>query len=390
MPTETIHMNKNRGIGLVELLVAIGLSSIVSLAIIQLFIQNKTSYVAHENITRLQENGRYAIQLMTRSIRSSDYWGCVPVRDGQLLFPDNPPANPGPNDYRIQPVIFNIADDLGNPPNFVSSINGDEGNAEAGRDDGFPSAPDTIRFSGLISTRAYPLVENFEVPSNADIQIDLGASNNPNIAPNEILVISNCEQATVFQVTNNVAGTVAAGADGNFTATVAHTTTPFPGDVEPLFSNISDTITGVTSYEAGKAALYRNTLINAQYSIANDDHDGDPSTPEIPTLMRDLGDGPQPIVPGVENLQVVYGEDLDDDNQADRYVDADDVADWEEVISVRLSILMRSPDDRSETAVGYTMEGVQVNAANIQPNANGDFPIRRVFTTTVALRNRTT
>ena len=384
-------MNKSKGIGLVELLVAIGLSSIVSLAIIQLFIQNKTSYVAHENITRLQENGRYAIQLISRSLRSSDYWGCLPGRTGEWANPNNPPADTDPsNEYRTQPVYFEISDGLGNPPPIISSINGDEGSAEANRDDGYPDAPDTIRYSGLASTRAYPLAENFEPPSDADIVIDLGASNNPNIAPNEILVLSNCVQAVTFQVTNDVATTVVDDGGGNFTARVAHSATPFPTANAPIYTNNSDFITSLFPYSEGGSAIYRNTTINAEFSIADDDHDGDPLTPEIPTLMRDLGEGAQPIVPGVENMQVVYGEDLDNDNQADRYVDADDVNDWEAVISARISLLMRSPDDRRATALGYTMENVNVDAGDIQPNANGEFPLRRVFTTTIALRNRTT
>ena len=111
-------------------------SSIVSVAIVQLFIQNKTSYIAHENITRLQENGRYAIQLLTRALRSADYWGCIPSFQG----------NPSP---KIQPVAIDVVDvGTGIAPAITSGVFGAEGAVAAGPA-GYTSLPEAAPFSLL-------------------------------------------------------------------------------------------------------------------------------------------------------------------------------------------------------------------------------------------------
>jgi len=48
------------------------------------------------------------------------------------------------------------------------------------------------------------------------------------------------------------------------------------------------------------------------------------------------------LVEGVENLQVLYGEDSDSDNIPNRFVPADIVTDFSNVTAVRISILLRS------------------------------------------------
>ena len=95
MQTKNIlQFTKQAGVGMVELLVALVLSSLVSIVVIQLFVQNKFSYTAHESISRMQENGRYALQLLSQSLRSSDYWGCLPLYDVNNAVLDIPLLQP--------------------------------------------------------------------------------------------------------------------------------------------------------------------------------------------------------------------------------------------------------------------------------------------------------
>ena len=107
--------------------------------------------------------------------------------------------------------------------------------------------------------------------------------------------------------------------------------------------------------------------------------------------MRSVnGAAPQPIIPGIETLQVMYGEDTNVpyDFQADRYVTANNVADWESVVSVRISILARSPDANNDATPDYSIDGVNVDSSNIPADTNGKFHSRKVYTTTVSIRNR--
>ncbi|TXH04946.1 MAG: prepilin-type N-terminal cleavage/methylation domain-containing protein [Nevskiaceae bacterium] len=94
----------------------------------------------------------------------------------------------------------------------------------------------------------------------------------------------------------------------------------------------------------------------------------------------------QPLVDGVENLQILYGEDMTADGYADRYVRADDVGNWNNVVAVRVAVLASSVDTvMGENTNSGTFQVLDV--AGVGPLPAG---VRgRVFTSTIELRNRT-
>ena len=62
---------------------------------------------------------------------------------------------------------------------------------------------------------------------------------------------------------------------------------------------------------------------------------------------------------------------------------------WDEVISVRIDLLMQSPEDGTvPSPQPYIFDGVTYNGSA----GNGELPtderVRRVFTSTISLRNR--
>jgi type IV pilus assembly protein PilW len=93
------------------------------------------------------------------------------------------------------------------------------------------------------------------------------------------------------------------------------------------------------------------------------------------------------IVQGVENMQLLYGEDtnvVDDVTNATKYVTAANVVNWNNVVSVRIGILVNSQSNiaTSDDEVTYTLQGqMQIAAAN-------DHMRRRACSTTVVVRNR--
>ena len=93
------------------------------------------------------------------------------------------------------------------------------------------------------------------------------------------------------------------------------------------------------------------------------------------------------IVQGAENLQLLYGEDTnntDDATNATKYVTAGNVVNWNNVVSVRLGFLVNSQSDIATTddAVNYDLQGqTQIAAAN-------DHMRRRAYSATVVVRNR--
>jgi type IV pilus assembly protein PilW len=78
-------------------------------------------------------------------------------------------------------------------------------------------------------------------------------------------------------------------------------------------------------------------------------------------------------------MQILYGEDTtqatvatcpDDGCSVDAYVEADGVIDWNRIVSVRITLTMRTADNLSTDTGG------------------ADNRIRRTYTTTIAMRNR--
>jgi type IV pilus assembly protein PilW len=63
------------GLSLVELMVALLVGLILLGGLIQVYLSNKQSYNAQEQLARMQEGGRFAMELMTRDLRRSGYWG---------------------------------------------------------------------------------------------------------------------------------------------------------------------------------------------------------------------------------------------------------------------------------------------------------------------------
>lgn len=110
-----------------------------------------------------------------------------------------------------------------------------------------------------------------------------------------------------------------------------------------------------------------------------------------PALFREsLGSGggvatstAEELVEGVEDMQITYGEDTSADGSVDGYFAANAVTNWNNVKSVRIGLLMRS----AENGVVNQPQSVSFNGGTVTP-ATGDRRLRKVFTATIAVRNR--
>lgn len=61
------------GLSLVELLVALALGVVLSFAAVNLLLRSKLSYLESDELARLQENGRYALRLLSRELSMAGY-----------------------------------------------------------------------------------------------------------------------------------------------------------------------------------------------------------------------------------------------------------------------------------------------------------------------------
>ena len=85
-------------------------------------------------------------------------------------------------------------------------------------------------------------------------------------------------------------------------------------------------------------------------------------------------------VRNVEDMQILYGEDLNADGLANRYLTATEGPDWTNVVVARVSLLVRSTD----YATGQSEEYQNLVGITVAPP---DKRLRRSFVTTIALRN---
>lgn len=90
------------------------------------------------------------------------------------------------------------------------------------------------------------------------------------------------------------------------------------------------------------------------------------------------------LIDGVENFQILFGEDLDNDLSPDRYVSASFPGlDMNNVVSIRVSILLQTLEEVSKVNDTHTY-----NLLDTLYTPPLDKRVRKIFTTTVSLRNR--
>jgi type IV pilus assembly protein PilW len=180
-------------------------------------------------------------------------------------------------------------------------------------------------------------------------------------------MVTNCRGADIFQVTNKTTSTKASQQ-----AVVHNTGSGSPGNYNPDSCQGGNAHCLSQTYGSDSSMFVLQTVT---YSIAV-------GASGEPALWRSEDGVNVELIEGIEQMQVLYGVDTDADNFANQYVVSTAVADMLTVISIRLMLLVRSDSDGvTEDAQVYTYNGVSTTAA--------DQRLRQVFSTTIALRNRT-
>jgi type IV pilus assembly protein PilW len=185
------------------------------------------------------------------------------------------------------------------------------------------------------------------------------------VTAGQVMMITDCEHYSVFQVTGWTGGTP--------NGLIQHAI----GGSDP--GNVTNDL-GTPYSLVGSRVMALQTVI---YYVAND------LVTNEPGLYRQTG-ATQPaelIIDGVQALQIAYGEDTDADNIANIYTTADAVTNWYAVVSVTLSMLVRSNENGTNVdSNNYPMLTTALGGKTLGPY--NDRRQRMVFTTTITLRNR--
>lgn len=97
--------NKQKGLSLIELMVAILVSMILLLGVVELFLNTFRTDRTHTELSRVQESGRVAMELVTREVRRAGYQGCigasVKTKAGSINYPDDAISAPAVNSFTL-------------------------------------------------------------------------------------------------------------------------------------------------------------------------------------------------------------------------------------------------------------------------------------------------
>lgn len=342
-----VDCRASRGLSMVELLVALALGLIITAAVLQMFLASKTTYRMQEALARIQENGRFAIGQLANDIRMAGYMGCSNVGRIPVNVIAKPLANP-PENYEFTSESIIIGHDNVASGNSWSAVVG--------------SDVLEIRRGATTGVRVVDTDAN-----NANIKIE---DNSPGFVSGDVLFVTDCSSADVFRATN-----VSNGNNGRVTiAHAANMNTPSP----PRLSKVYGSDAEVMAFET-VTFFVRNTSRTTQSGTA------------IPVLFvssRAAGSSgavsTYELVEGVENMQLEYGVDTDGDRAANRYLSANDVSDWARVVSVRVSLLMASTEEKVAPTSGAGAQALTYNDSSV----TADGRLRQVFGTVVTIRNR--
>ena len=91
--------HKQYGMTLIELMVALAIGAFLMIGAITVFMQSRTTFRVTESLSRLQENARFALQVLEPEIRMAHFWGLTPTTTNVGNRARPTAANgPGPDD----------------------------------------------------------------------------------------------------------------------------------------------------------------------------------------------------------------------------------------------------------------------------------------------------
>jgi type II secretory pathway component PulJ len=93
------------GFSLIELMISTILGIFLLFGLVQIYLSAKKTYIAQQNITHIQENGRYAIYFLNKEIRMAGYAACEhthPTTQGNFIYGRISYAVPGSDIIEIQ------------------------------------------------------------------------------------------------------------------------------------------------------------------------------------------------------------------------------------------------------------------------------------------------
>jgi type IV pilus assembly protein PilW len=349
-PQATLHSSRSqRGVSLVELMIAITLGLMVLATLASVFANSSRSRTELDRVSRQIENGRYAMEILTDDLRLAGFYGEFPV-NATTQQAALPAALPDPCKGVPNQAVWQQA-------MLVSVQAYDNGNGIPGCVPGLDLKPGT----DVVVVRRVSTCE-------------AGVAGCAVAVPNRPYIqVSKCSAPPLQE-----------------TATLASLYVLDYGTGNPPFK--------LHAHNCVDPAPMRQYIVNIYYISVNNGQGQ-----AIPTLTRLEFDGVQfaivPLVEGIEELNVEWGIDNNNDGAPDIYT-ADPSAysyggcttcsapeNWTRVVTAKITLLARN----TEASNNYTDQKTYTlgnDAANIPiTKTYNDAYRRHVYTSTVRLVN---
>lgn len=407
---------RQRGFTLIELMVAMAIGAALMVGVAQVFTSSKAAYRVTENLSRIQENGRFAMDDMSWYVRMAGYKGC---QSGVSADTRNVLNN-------SDSTLYNFAVGIEGFEAVNSGFSGDAdlmNTIEAARlaarandewenfellpsNAGTHRQPDAVIVRGIFGNIARVAEEpsGNVPPGSAQLNIEyMEDSSGAGLCPDggdmisgfcqgDLVMVSDCIKSTLFQITN-------IRQIGQDRVNVVHSRGSTggvpPGNAEAAWGGNS---ADADKYMPGSEFVKAGTRL---YFIANrlgtDDQNPLPPVPSL-FVMTETGVA-ELLAENVEDMQIVYGVDTDVDagsmlranaNALDWTATQVEAADaWDQVVNAEIRLLARSeeqlltPDGQPQTYMFSKPD----EAAQVEYTPT-DTRIRRTFVTTVTIRNR--
>lgn len=325
-----------RGVSLVELMIAITLGLVLVLGLVQFFVSSKQGYRIQESTGQMQENARFALDYLGREIRMADFW-------------------PGVEASAISAIPANLADSTATPCStawmlaYTQPIQGYEGGTKS------------------------PLG---------------GCTKSLYIADSDVIVIRYADPGTRVE-------TATLQAPGPGDAEQLDADGPYYlrtqiGRSARLFDYAASTKDAIDALPGDESDAIFNFKYRAAVFYLGNFTSGGVVTPTL--YRKNLSSGgvgnAEPLVEGIEHVRYAYGLDVDGDGSVDRYAAAAELAsaDWANVSVVRVGLIVQGDTLDSFTDTdSYAMP----DGSSYTPPTNFQRYQRRLFISDIQIRNRT-
>jgi type IV pilus assembly protein PilW len=395
------------GFTLVELMVALALGMLLAVAMTYVYLNSRTAFSRQQQLSSIQQNVRIAFDYLSSDARMVGHMGCftgspmtsppfyndlvtTDIRTNfQLGIEGYEYTNPSANAY---PIGSNTPNDITAAGNWATNAAPTTAAAVpitliAGTGLGLTPGTDVLVIR-TVAGRPVSLAATANSPAGqTTLSIETASGNSTfcrdgttkkasGFCAGSHGLIASCTRARAFKVNSIVPGTALStpstltlaasmGSDPQYTVGASEV---FPMQTIVYFVKKSSSGTSTS--------LYRRIF--------------DGASADCPTCDPALG-LQQELIEGVENLQVRYGVDTttpEPDGVVDAYVAANGVTDWSRVVAVRMGLLIRSTVPIEADLASALPASAPVNGVAVTYPTTGSKYDRRVFTTTVAVRNK--